>query len=560
MGTIWLSHHMGLDIPVAVKILKSSLIQEAPEYIERFIQEGNVAGTIHHKNIIRIFDAGNQGNIYYMVMEYVDGGNAQEMIEERGRLTPDEVLEFGIVISDALLEAHTNNVIHRDIKPENIMITREGRIKIADLGLAKQLGDSYSSTMIGASIGTPNYISPEQVKNSQSADHRCDIYSLGATLYHMLTGKVPFEGESNYEVMRKHCEQELIPPQEIHQGLPTPLCKAICKMMAKKPDDRFQSCEEINQILNKYKYSSEHNHVTTGKTQIMLEKIDVDELKKKRKEAKERREKEQAAKKKKLTYIISCIIALMIIMTAILNISGNEKVKNAGDIPTDRALQNSQESEGNFREDIQGLNDTVKSETANEVKVNTSEIRNVKDFTPLNYQLELKGDAQNCIDLTPNGLIINKADRQNSIFTGTTAKYKNFKLQIVYRWLKHKGSIKVCLYRNESQSIDLTLRKNIAPRSGSLYFKNHDHIDYSGLYNEDMRGDNKILSHDLIVEKETNEWNTVFVLKKMNTIKVYVNENEIGTVEAEMGKSVIGLNLWREANIEFKAFEIQEIK
>ena len=133
---------MGLDIPVAVKLLRSSLVDEDPEYIERFIQEGNVAGTIHHKNIIRIFDAGHQGKTYYMVMEYVDGGNVQEMIDNRGCLTADEVLEFGIVITDALIEAHAHNIIHRDIKPENIMVTKQGRIKLADLGLAKNSEDS----------------------------------------------------------------------------------------------------------------------------------------------------------------------------------------------------------------------------------------------------------------------------------------------------------------------------------------------------------------------------------------------------------------------------------
>ena len=220
-----------------------------------------------------------------MVMEYVDGGNAQEMIDNRGCLTPAEVLEFGIVITDALIEAHAHNIIHRDIKPENIMVTKQGRIKLADLGLAKNTEDSYSSTMAGAAIGTPNYISPEQVRNSQEADLRCDIYSLGATLYHMLTGKVPFEGESNYTVMNKHCEEELIPPQEIQEGLPLPLCKAICKMMEKNPDDRFQNCEEINELLYKFKYSREHTHVVTGKTQIVLEKINVNDLKERRKKS-----------------------------------------------------------------------------------------------------------------------------------------------------------------------------------------------------------------------------------------------------------------------------------
>ncbi|MCH2209181.1 MAG: serine/threonine protein kinase [Lentisphaerales bacterium] len=157
MGTIWLSHHMRLDLPVAVKLFKPSLFEEDPEYLERLIQEGNLAGSTNHKNIIHIFDAGNEGKTYYMVMEYVDGGNAEEMIENRGRLTPEEVIELGLVICGAMRDAHEHNIIHRDIKLENIMLTGEGRINIADLGLAKRRDDDYGSNMTGFAIGTPYY-------------------------------------------------------------------------------------------------------------------------------------------------------------------------------------------------------------------------------------------------------------------------------------------------------------------------------------------------------------------------------------------------------------------
>ncbi|MCM8528836.1 MAG: protein kinase [Lentisphaeraceae bacterium] len=250
-----MSFHSGLGIPVAVKILKPHLIEEDPEFLDRFIQEGRLAVSLHHKNIVRIFDAGKAGDSYYLVMELLEGKDALETLSSQGAFSVEKTLKIGCAVADALIEAHEHGIIHRDIKPDNILISSEGKIKLADLGLAKKLGDEYSSTISGATIGTPNYMSPEQALNSREADARSDIYSLGATLYHLLTGTLPFEGNSIMEVMMKHANAPLDAPQERKGGLPTKICNVIVKMMDKNPDKRYQSCEEVLTALNKIRYA-----------------------------------------------------------------------------------------------------------------------------------------------------------------------------------------------------------------------------------------------------------------------------------------------------------------
>ncbi|MCH2209068.1 MAG: protein kinase [Lentisphaerales bacterium] len=565
MGTIWLSHHMGLDIPVAVKLLRSSLVDEDPEYIERFIQEGNVAGTIHHKNIIRIFDAGHQGKTYYMVMEYVDGGNVQEMIDNRGCLTADEVLEFGIVITDALIEAHAHNIIHRDIKPENIMVTKQGRIKLADLGLAKNTEDSYSSTMVGAAIGTPNYISPEQVRNSQEADLRCDIYSLGATLYHMLTGKVPFEGESNYTVMNKHCEEELIPPQERQEGLPLPLCKAICKMMEKDPDDRFQNCEEINEVLNKYKYSSEYSHVVTDKTQITLEKIDVKELKERRRQAKLKREEAKAAKGKKVKLI--ALVTLVIVTGLLFVLKGNSNktaavtakvIKPA--IEAEQADELTKDHESfPVKDDPKPISTAAKSEDKLDAPKTNEPVSSSLNLIPL---LKTRLDAEDVYSVNDGVLNIHKQTDKTYVYLGTKQLYKSFRLHLVYRWLEPSGVVKVNVYKQPGESLDVFIKQTkYAPFTGSLFFKGLDHEIIEGHLEGDMRFGQKALGVKENLENPLNEWSKLVIVRKKNRIKVVLNKQELGVVECLTNKkSQVGFNLWHPSNIEIKVMSLIEIK
>ncbi len=241
MGSVWLSYHTGLNIPVAVKLLNMDLAKEDPDFLNRFMQEGRLAGQLNHKNIVRIYDAGMEGNSAFIVMEFIEGCDTLELLEDRGVISPDEVLGLAISIAEALQEAHSLGIIHRDIKPDNILATSEGRIKLADLGLAKHVDDNLGGTLAGTALGTPYYIAPEQALDALQADERSDIYSFGATLYHLLSGYLPYEGDNIMSVMLRHTNEPLIPPQEKRPGLPESFCRVICKMMEKNPDDRYQT-------------------------------------------------------------------------------------------------------------------------------------------------------------------------------------------------------------------------------------------------------------------------------------------------------------------------------
>ena len=245
MGSVWLSRHPGLNIPVAVKILDPALAAEDPDYEDRFIKEGRLAASINHQNVVRVIDAGNDNGTYYLIMELIDGADAKQLLEQRGALPVEEVLELAICITEALSAAHNIGIIHRDIKPDNILVTSHGFVKLADLGIAKQLSDDYGTTLAGTTMGTPYYIAPEQAMDSSTVDGRCDIYALGGTLYHLLTGTVPFSGPSSMAILMAHTNEPLQHPQERKADLPDNICAVVCKMMEKDPDDRYQNCAEL---------------------------------------------------------------------------------------------------------------------------------------------------------------------------------------------------------------------------------------------------------------------------------------------------------------------------
>ena len=221
MGSVWLSFHSGLGMPVAIKLLNMELAQKDPDYLNRFIKEGQFAGQLNHKNIVRLYDAGMEASCAYIVMEYIEGCDALELLNARGALPAEEVLSLAIAIGEALQEAHSLGIVHRDIKPDNILVTQDGRIKLADLGLAKKIDDSMGSTMAGVAMGTPHYMSPEQALNAMSADARSDIYSLGATLYHLLSGFLPFEGDNVMGVMLMHTNEPLILKGQVQKYIAT---------------------------------------------------------------------------------------------------------------------------------------------------------------------------------------------------------------------------------------------------------------------------------------------------------------------------------------------------
>jgi serine/threonine protein kinase len=246
MGVVYKATHMTTGQEVAIKVLLRKF-QEDPKYVGRFKREYTNAGRLNHVNIIEFHNAGQaskeQGGYFFFAMEYVDGETLQEILDRDGIMPESEAMRVGIEIGRALAHAHSLNIKHRDIKPDNIMISRNREIKLTDLGLAKEELDS-SVTQAGMTIGTPHYMSPEQARGME-LDDRSDMYSLGATIYHLLTGRPPFEGKSAAIVMMKHIEEQLPSPQEINPNISDNICAVIGKMMAKAPEDRYPNCDEV---------------------------------------------------------------------------------------------------------------------------------------------------------------------------------------------------------------------------------------------------------------------------------------------------------------------------
>ena len=252
MGEVWLGHDPDLDVPVAIKLLPGSLVERDPVYVDRFIKEARTAARINHHNVVHIFAAGSDGGQHYIVMEYVGGGTLKQLMAREGVMHWKDALAVVKGVAEGLKTAARFNVIHRDIKPDNIMLDEDGTPKLADLGLAKQIDapDDLTMTTTGLSLGTPAYIAPEQTRKSRNVDQRADIYSLGATLYNMVTGEKPFPGGTSFEVMMKHLNEPLPDPAARNPDLPASIRAIIYKMMMKDPDKRYQDAGELLHDLN----------------------------------------------------------------------------------------------------------------------------------------------------------------------------------------------------------------------------------------------------------------------------------------------------------------------
>ncbi len=245
MATVYKAKQVSLDRMVALKKLPEKFSQN-PQFIERFFAEGRAAASLNHPNIVQAFDVGNEGDIYYFVMEYVDGRTVHEDIVEHKRFDEKHAIEIVIQVAEALEHAHGQGLIHRDVKPKNIMIAKEGVVKLADMGLARAISDvEAAEAEAGRAFGTPYYISPEQIRGEKNIGPPADIYSLGTTLYHMVTGAVPFEGKSPSAVMHKHLKTELTPPDHVNPRLSAGISEVIEMMMAKKVKHRYQNCSDL---------------------------------------------------------------------------------------------------------------------------------------------------------------------------------------------------------------------------------------------------------------------------------------------------------------------------
>ena len=245
MAIVYKAKQLSLNRTVAIKVLPKRF-SENPEYVERFYKEGQAAGKLNHNNIVQAFDVGEAGGYHYFIMEYVEGKTIYDDLAAGKVFPEDKALDIIIQVARALNHAHACGLIHRDVKPKNIMINTAGVVKLADMGLARETTDiELAKTEAGKAYGTPYYIAPEQIRGKIDIDGRADIYGLGATLYHMVTGRVPFMADDPTDVMRMHLREELIPPDHINTSLSTGISEVIEVMMAKHKEDRYNNVEEL---------------------------------------------------------------------------------------------------------------------------------------------------------------------------------------------------------------------------------------------------------------------------------------------------------------------------
>ena len=245
MAVVYKARQHSLDRIVAVKVLPKRFTEKS-DYIRRFYKEGKAAAKLNHNNIVQAIDVGEVGGLYYFVMEYVEGKTLYDDLSRGKIFTEQEALDIVIQLANALAHAHAQGLIHRDVKPKNIMINTENVVKLADMGLARETSDIKAAKHEeGKAFGTPYYIAPEQIRGEVNIDGRADIYALGATLFHMVTGRVPFEASTPSEVMRKHLKEPLTPPDHINTALSAGIAEVIEVMMAKKKQDRYSNMEEL---------------------------------------------------------------------------------------------------------------------------------------------------------------------------------------------------------------------------------------------------------------------------------------------------------------------------
>ncbi len=247
MGQVYLAEQISLKRHVALKLLKSELSANVTS-LQRFKAEAEAVAKATHANIVQVYAIGEAGGIHYMALEYVEGRNLREYLEKKG--PPEVLLGLSIMrqVAAALQRASELGIVHRDIKPENILLTRKGEVKVADFGLSRVFtddGQHLNLTQTGITMGTPLYMSPEQVEGKKNIDHRTDIYSFGVTSYHMFAGHPPFKGSSPFEVAVQHVQKDPQPLNEIRPDLPIELCAIIHKMMVKAPENRYQAGREI---------------------------------------------------------------------------------------------------------------------------------------------------------------------------------------------------------------------------------------------------------------------------------------------------------------------------
>ena len=263
MGVVYRAQHVQLGHDVAVKILAPSLAQDQ-EYVTRFFREAGAAGQIDHPNVVRVIDVGKFDDRYYLVMEFVPGETLDAVLERERKLPLDRATKVVREIAAGLAAAHRSGIVHRDVKPGNILMAPDGRPHLTDFGLARHAETRKGLTIEGTFLGTPEYASPEQVEGKK-VDHRTDLYSLGVTYYQLLSGTLPFLGESPMEIAIKRAKEDPRPLENASPGMDARACVIVNKLITREPGKRYSSCTDLIRDLDKI--LSGEKHPTTVKSE-----------------------------------------------------------------------------------------------------------------------------------------------------------------------------------------------------------------------------------------------------------------------------------------------------
>lgn len=243
MADVYRGYDELLGRTVAIKILHANFASDEG-FVGRFKREAQNAGRLSHPNIVNMYDVGYDQGYHYIVMEYVEGQTLKEYIQERGKLSVDEAVKFAVAIAEGLEHAHAMGIVHCDIKPHNMLITKSGRLKVTDFGIARAMNSQNTMMYTNSVMGSAHYLSPEQA-SGKAIDGSTDIYSLGVVLYEMLTGRVPYEADTPIAVALKHVKDKLIPPTRYNPSIPPLLESVVMKALQKKPADRYRSVSEM---------------------------------------------------------------------------------------------------------------------------------------------------------------------------------------------------------------------------------------------------------------------------------------------------------------------------
>lgn len=267
MATVYLAEQVSLSRLVAIKVLNANLCQDEA-YVSRFQQEAKAAASLAHANIAQIYEVGVHEGRHYLSQEYLAGGTLGRQLDKQGRFDPDTALEVMRQVASALEAAAECGIVHRDIKPDNLLLSRSGTVKVADFGLARSTDASAPSlTQEGVTLGTPLYMSPEQIEGRQ-VDCRTDLYSLGATIYHLVAGQPPFAGDTAMSVAAQHLREPVPPIQRHVDQISTPFAEIVHRLLAKKPNDRISSPTELLSLLDGSDVSGSYGAVASSNPAI----------------------------------------------------------------------------------------------------------------------------------------------------------------------------------------------------------------------------------------------------------------------------------------------------